>query len=253
MNDMTPSKVYEFLKQFSESLENKAKEIDPETRVLISYANTITTIDKLQSDDLEYLSLTISADSKYDACLRSMITMITEPCQHIYDGFGGCIEYNGENIDVEIVYVLQGYDNKIIIHISDSFDRFMKSFDKMYKTACNTKFEFNDGTEEEQLERLKPIFADIEAYCKKEQLEPLGYFDNPVNEPLKPIFNDIEAYCNNVFSQQEVHDKFIEQQYISQGKICRIMHDPDGLLTEEVNSDESAEEIFEENAQGDEA
>lgn len=251
---MTPSKVYEFLKQFSESLENKAKEIDPDTRVLISYANVTTTIDNLKTDDLEYLSFTISADSKYDACLRSMITMITEPCQHIYDGFGGYIEYNDENIDVEAVYISQGY-NVIIIHISDSFDKIMKSFDKMYKTACNTKFEFNDGTKEEQLERL-PIFTDIEAYCKKEQLEPLGsygYMDHPANEPLKPIFADIEAYCNDVFSQQEVHDKFIEQQYASQGKICRIMHDPDGLLTEEVDSDELAEEIFEENTQGDEA
>ena len=252
MNNMIPSKVYEFLKQFSESLEAKAKEIDPDTRVLISYANVTTTIDNLKTDDLEYLSLTISADSKYDACLRSMIPMITEPCQHIYDGFGGYIEYNGENIDVETVYISQGY-NVIIIHISDSFDKVMKSFDKMYKTACNTKFEFNDGTEEEQLKRLKPIFADIEAYCKKEQLEPLGYMDHPANEPLKPIFADIEAYCNDVFSQQEVHDKFIEQQYAAQGKICRIMHDPDGLLTEEVDSDEFAEEIFEENTQGDEA
>ena len=231
---MTPSKVYEFLKQFSESLEDEVKKIDPETRVLISYANTITTIDKLKADDLEYLTFTISTDKKYDTCLHSMIT---ETRQHVYDGFGGYIEYNGEHIDVEVAYVTQEYDDLIIIHISDSFDRLMKNFDKMHKTACNTKFEFNDGTEEERLEPLGSY----------------GYFDHPANEPLKPIFADIEAYCNDVFSQQEVHDKFIEQRYANQGEVCMITHDPDGLLLKEVDSNEIAEEIFEENAQGDEA
>ena len=159
---MTPSKVYEFLKQFSESLEAKAKEIDPDTRVLISYANVTTTIDNLKTDDLEYLSFTISADSKYDACLRSMITMITEPCQHTYDGFGGYIEYNGENIDAEIVYVSQGYDF-IIIHISDSFDKIMKSFNKVYKIACNTKFEFNDDIKIEPFDNTDLLALGMEA------------------------------------------------------------------------------------------
>lgn len=231
------SEVYEFLKQFSESLENKVKEIDPENRVLISYANTITTIDELQSNDLENLAFTISTDKRYDACLRSMIT---ETRQCVYNGFSGYIEYDGKQIDVNVVYTINDAYQLIIIHISDSFDRLMKNFDKIHETACNTKFEFNDEKEKQSAEQPT-------------QYQEIRNRTNFSNAQLDLAKADIEDYCKNVFSQQEIHDKFIERQYVAQGKICKIMHDPDGLLTEEEARDELAEEIFEENAQGDEA